>query len=112
MKMNKMLRIFLNTIPVLIMIGLIPLVQDDYFLTVLYLVIIILSLKIFKCNKKDITVILFGFVIMVIFEYIFISTKVEVFVRNSLLGVMPLWLPFLWAYGFFAIKRSIEVLEK
>jgi hypothetical protein len=25
---------------------------------------------------------------------------------------MPLWLPFLWGYGFVAIKRSIEILSR
>jgi len=36
---------------------------------------------------------------------------VETFVRNSLFGLMPLWLPFLWGYGFVAIKRGIKILE-
>lgn len=48
---------------------------------------------------------------MLIFESIFILTGVEVFQRNSLFGIMPLWLPFLWAYGFIAIKRTIRILD-
>jgi len=54
---------------------------------------------------------LFGFITMIVFEYLFVSTGVESFVRNSLLGIMPLWLPFLWGYGFVAIKRSVEILD-
>ncbi len=43
-------------------------------------------------------------------EYFFISTGVETFIRNSLFGVMPLWLPILWGYGFIAIRRGVEAL--
>lgn len=55
---------------------------------------------------------MFGFFIMFAFECLFISTGVEVFRRDSLFGIMPLWLPFLWAYGFVAIKRSIDILNR
>lgn len=109
--MQKTLNIFIHTVPVLIMVGLIDLIKDDYLLMIIYVVIMIVSLKIFRCNKKDLRVLLFGFVIMIFFEYIFITTGVEVFVRNSLFGVMPIWLPFLWAYGFFAIKRILALLD-
>lgn len=110
--MQKSLKIFLNSIPILIMIGLIPLVKNDYLLTVFYFVIIVVSLKLIKFKKNDVIILLFGFIIMIVFEYIFISTGVETFIRNSLFGVMPLWLPFLWSYGFVAIKRSVEILDQ
>ena len=54
---------------------------------------------------------IFGLIIMIIAEYFFIKTGVETFNRNSLVGVMPLWLPFLWGYAFIAIKRAIGVLK-
>ena len=101
----------MNTVPVLIMIGLISLIQDDYVLTALYAVIITGLLIYIKCNKNDAIAFLFGFFVITLFEYIFVSTGVEIFTRNSLFGIMPLWLPFLWAYGFVAIKRSLEVLN-
>lgn len=109
--MNKILPIFIQSLPILLMIALIPMVANDYLLTALYVVIIAIALYI-KLEKNDITILLFGFAIMIVFEYIFISTGVEKFVRNSLFGLMPLWLPFLWAYGFVAIKRGIKILEK
>lgn len=109
--MKKIVKIFFNTIPILIMIGLIPLVRNDYLLTILYIIIITLSLMFIKCKKLDMVVLLFGFIVMMIFETIFITTGVETFIRNSLFSIMPLWLPFLWAYGFVAIKRSVEVLD-
>ena len=109
--MKKIIPIFLNTVPVLLMIGLIPLIKNDYVLTLIYTLIIVGALLI-KKTPNDFTVLIFGFFIMIISEYIFISTGVETFQRNSLFGLMPLWLPFLWAYGFVAIKRSVEVLNK
>ena len=108
--MNKPIKIFLNALPVLVMIGLIPLVKNDYWLSGIYVIIIIASLLI-KKTKNDIVVLVFGFVIMIVSEYIFTSTGVETFNRNTLFGLMPIWLPFLWSYGFVAIKRSVEVLN-
>ena len=48
---------------------------------------------------------------MIVSEYLFISTGVETFNRNSLFGLMPLWLPFLWGYAFVVMKRVIVVLD-
>ncbi len=109
--MNKAKQILLNAIPVLLMIGLIPLVQNDYLLTLLYIVIIVIALSI-KHTPYDVSVFAAGFVLLTISEYLFIRTGVETFTRNSLFGVMPLWLPFLWGYGFIAIKRVVEALSQ
>ncbi|MEK7635387.1 MAG: hypothetical protein AAB446_03095 [Patescibacteria group bacterium] len=110
--MQKALKIFLNTIPVLIMIGLIPFVQNDYILTVFHIAIIYISLQFIKYERSDSTVLVFGFFIMTFFEYVFVTTGVESFTRNSLFGVMPVWLPFLWSYGFLAIKKSAQILDR
>ena len=99
-----------ESIPLLIMIGLIPLVTSDYFLTGLYMFIIVAAFFI-KRTKDDILVLAVGFIAMTIFESFFIATGVETFVRNSLFGMMPLWLPFLWAYGFVVIKRSLLIIQ-
>ena len=107
--MQKTITIFLNTIPVLLMIGLIPFVQDDYILTALYVGVIVLSLMI-KYTRYDILIFFVGVIFMTISEYLFISTGVETFTRNSLFGLMPLWLPILWGYGFIVIKRSVSIL--
>lgn len=48
---------------------------------------------------------------MIISEFFFVSTGVETFVRNTLFGIMPIWLPFLWGYGFVDIKRAIQILD-
>ena len=108
--MKKISTIFLNAIPVLIMIGLIPIIRNDYVLTLVDIGIIIASL-IFKKYKNDFLVFTLGFFVMIISEYLFISTGVETFNRDSLFGLMPLWLPFLWGYGFVTIKRSIEIIN-
>jgi hypothetical protein len=93
------------------MIGFIPLIDSDYILTAIYLGIIFISFKT-KMEKRDITVFMFGFIIMIVPEYLFISTGVETFLRNSLFGIMPLWLPFLWGYGFVAISRGVSILNR
>ena len=107
---KKATQIFINTIPIIVMIGLIPLVANDYLLTAIYVAIIIAALAV-KRSKNDILVLIFGFFIMIVAEYFFVMTGVETFSRNTLFGLMPLWLPFLWAYGYIAIKRAIELLK-
>jgi hypothetical protein len=106
----KITKILLNAIPIILMIALIPLVKNDYLLTAIYAAIIVLSL-IIHYEKKDYIFLIIGFVIMLISEFFFIKTGVETFNRNSLFGIMPLWLPFLWAYSFVAIKRVINILQ-
>lgn len=93
------------------MIGLITLVENDYLLTLFDVVIVVFSLFVIKVKRNDFIAFFFGLFMITIFEYIFISTGVETFIRHSLFGLMPLWLPILWAYGFVAIKRSLEILQ-
>ncbi len=93
------------------MVALISLVQNDYVLALCYVVISFVCWKIFKLKKDDLVVYLFGLVAMTVSEYFFIHTGVETFARVSLFGIMPLWLPFLWAYGFVTIKRTVSILE-
>lgn len=110
MKANK--RIFticINLLPPILMVLLIPFVSNDYILTVLYIIIMIIAVTA-KYEKGEYKYILFGFFIMIASEYLFISTGVEVFRRNSLFSAMPLWLPFLWGYTFLAMKRAIILL--
>ena len=108
---EKILQISMNILPIILMIALIPLVENDYVLTGIYGLIIAVSF-IIKCEKKDYLFLLFGFITMIIAEYVFIATGVEVFTRKSLFGLMPLWLPVLWAYAFVVIKRVIIILDK
>ncbi len=111
MNYKKIAKILINIVPVLIMIGLIPFVQNDYVLTLIYVVIIAIVLFV-KYEKREWVFLLVGFFGMMISEYIFTSTRVEVFVRDSLFGLMPIWLPFLWAYSFVVMKRAINIMEK
>jgi hypothetical protein len=92
------------------MLALIPLIKNDYLLTLFYLIIILVSLLI-KYEKKDIIFLTFGLIAMFLGEVFFLKTNVETFNRNSLFNIMPLWLPFLWAYVFVIIKRSINILK-
>lgn len=109
--MKKLKVIFLNFVPVLVMIGLIPLISNDYLLCTAYVAIILISLAI-KYEKKEIYIFILGAVMLTVSEYFFISTGVETFLRHSLFGSMPLWLPILWGYAFIAIKRGVLVFEQ
>ena len=108
--MTKFWRILVQIIPIVLMIALIPLVKNDYWLLSAYVVVIIIALSI-KYEKRDWIFLTFGFFGMIIPEYIFTSTKVEIFNRNSLFGLMPIWLPFLWGYAFLVMKRVVAILE-
>ncbi len=98
-----------NAIPIIVMIGLIPFVQNDVLLTAIYIVIIGISFFV-KREKNDGIIFLFGLVGLFVSEYFFISTGVETFNRHSLFGIMPLWLPVLWGYAFIGIKRGVNAL--
>jgi hypothetical protein len=108
---DKFLRIALLALPIIIMIGLIPVIADDVFLTLVYISIAAFTFA-FKRKPYDHLAYIFGLVGITISEYLFIQTGVEVFVRKSFLGIMPLWLPFLWAYAFVVIKRSLIILDR
>lgn len=108
---DKILQIFLNTAPIILMVGLIPVFEDDYVLLGAYAAIIVIAFGI-RHEKKDCLFFVFGLLVMAISEYFFISTGVETFERKSLLGLMPVWLPVLWAYAFVAMRRAIVILDK
>ena len=103
-------RIIANALPIVGMILLVPLVENDYVLTAIYIAVIITALVI-KNDKKDRVFLIFGFFASFIAETLFISTGTEAFNRTSLAGIMPLWLPVLWAYIFMAMRRAVEALN-
>jgi hypothetical protein len=107
---RKILLTVKEIVPIAIMIGLIPLIVDDYILSAVYLVIII-GLLFIKKYPNDVLFLVFGFIIMTISEFVFISVGVETFNRVTFLNTMPLWLPFLWACSFMVMKRVIKILE-
>ena len=110
MPVTLALRIVVTVFPVFFMIALVPYVRDDFALTGIYIAIIAISA--IRYSRNDFIFLTFGFCMLLIGEYFFLSTGVEVFERRSLLGVMPLWLPFLWSYIFVTIKRSTLLFEK
>ena len=104
------MRLIAVAFPVFCMIALIPYVRDDLVLALVYLAII--GVSSFRYQRHDFTYLVVGCLVLFVSEYFFISTGVETFERRSLFGVMPLWLPLLWAYIFVAIKRGIVIVEK
>lgn len=108
--MKKTRLIALNVLPVALMIALIPLIQNDYLLTLAYAAVIAVSLSIKTC-RRDFTAFFFGLIALTASEYFFVKTGAEVFTRRTLFGAMPIWLPVLWAYSFIAIKRVLAALD-
>jgi hypothetical protein len=108
---EKVLAIFLSIVPIILMIGIIPLFENDYFLVGVYVAIIATAFVI-KYERKDYLFFVVGFFLMLFFEYFFVMTRVETFVRNGLFGLMPVWLPVLWAYSFVAMRRVVTILDK
>jgi hypothetical protein len=104
------MKIILNVVPIVFMIALIPVIASDYTLLAVYVLIALASLVIAH-EKYDWLAYALGLVVMTVSEYFFIQTGVETFHRVSLLGVMPVWLPALWAYAFVALKRSLSTLS-
>jgi hypothetical protein len=92
------------------MIAIIPIVQNDFILAAIYTVFGIITLAV-KRQKNDIAFLAFGFIGLFLSEYFFISTGVETFNRHTLVGIMPFWLPFLWAYVFMVIGRCIKIID-
>ena len=109
--MKKSAEILYNALPILAMMGLVPLVLNDYLLAIICIAIIIGAFFV-KISKHDLTIFAVGFFTMILVEALFIRTGVETFNRNSLLGIMPIWLPIIWGYGFVSIKRLIEIIER
>ena len=103
--------ILLYILSIAVMIALIPLIQNDFILAGAYVIFIAATLGI-KREKNDWLFLVFGFIGLFCSEYFFISTGVETFDRHTLFGVMPVWLPFLWAYAFMIIARCIRVLDR
>ncbi len=103
--------IIVELLPIIGMILLIPFIKNDYALLVVYLIIIAIMFYI-KYIKLDWLFFGFALITMTASEALFISIGVEVFERNSLFGLMPIWLPVLWAYVFVVIRRLVKVLEE
>ena len=108
---HKLLLILINLLPIFVMIIAIRVFDNDYVLVIFYLALICLAFAV-KYQQKDIMFFTFGLVAMTISEYFFISVGVETFNRNSLFGIMPLWLPILWGYVFVVMKRVIRIIDE
>ncbi len=103
-------RLIAISAPIFFMIALIPYVRNDFLLAGIYIAIIAISSL--RYGRHDLLFLVIGCLVLFVSEYFFISTGVETFERTSLLGVMPVWLPLLWAYVFVAIKRGVLIIEK
>lgn len=104
-------KIILEIIPILILISLIPIMKNDYYILISYIILIAIFLKI-KYEKNEYKVLIGGIILMTIMESLFILTGVETFKNKRLLGIMPIWLPIIWGYGMVAMRRVANELIK
>ena len=109
--MKYYIQIIFYAAVVVIMVALVTVIKNDYTLTGIYSVFI-LSAVVFKKERSDFMFLTIGFFGLILGEYFFVSTGVETFNRNSLFGIMPLWLPFLWSFIFLSMKRLFWLLVK
>ena len=109
--MKHYLQIVFYAAVVVIMLALVPVIKNDFALTGIYMVFN-LSAVVFKKERSDFMFLAVGFFGLILGEYFFVSTGVETFNRNSLFGIMPLWLPFLWSFIFLSMKRVFWLLVK
>ncbi|MFW0862546.1 MAG: hypothetical protein ACKKL6_03080 [Candidatus Komeilibacteria bacterium] len=105
------LKIFIYLLLIVFFVLLIPIFKNDYILSLIYIVLIGIYL-IVDYVKKDYLFLLFGLIGMTLSEILFVSTGVEHFVRDSLFGLMPMWLPILWAFAFVMMRRIVTELDK
>ena len=102
--------IILNVIPILVMILLVRVIKNDYYLLIIYALLILTLLKI-NYEKNEYKLLISGIIFMFVMEYIFILTGIETFTSQTLIN-MPIWLPLLWGYGFIVINRVSKELLK
>lgn len=107
----KVKRIGLYALSVLVLIAAVPLVTNDILLLSLYFIAAAI-LIVLTHERNDYAAYFIGLIGISVAEFFFIQTGVETFSRAGLLGMMPVWLPFLWAYSFVVIKRSLKILDK
>ena len=103
--------IFLYSACIILMIAFIPFIENDYLLTAIYCAFIV-AILISKKERSDYIFLMIGFFGLVGGEYFFIRMGVETFNRHTLLGLMPFWLPFLWAFVFLSMKRMFWLVVR
>lgn len=103
------LAVLLEGLPVLIMVSLVAVLGDEFLILGAHLAVATIGLSV-RHERYDGLALLLGLVLMTLSETVFVQTGVETFSQHSLFGLMPLWLPVLWGYGFVAIKRVLSKL--
>lgn len=102
-------KIILELIPIIVLITVIPIAKNDFYILVSYIILIAVFLRL-KYEKNEYKILIGGIVFMALFEYLFILTGVETFKNKTLFNIMPIWLPLLWGYGMIAMRRIANEL--
>jgi hypothetical protein len=102
---NTFARVFLETMPLLVGVGLTYLFwRDKILLTLLYLLAIATVLKV-KYYPGDFLALAYGLVLGLFVEVVGTTfAGYQKFANPDMLGI-PIWLPISWAYGLMLMKR-------
>lgn len=103
--MNKLSKIFIETLPILLGVLLTYLFwQNNVLLFIIYLVLTLGLIYLHK-DKTEFVIFAYGILIGAIIETI--GTQIsgyQSFTKPDFDGI-PMWLPVVWGYGFVAMKR-------
>lgn len=109
--MNKLLKVLIETLPIIFGILLSYLFwRNNFLLFVIYIFLILLLIYIHK-DKSELVIFIYGVVIGTIIEVI--GTQIsgyQSFAKPDFGGI-PVWLPVVWGYGFIAMKRIGLILK-
>lgn len=105
MRKDAIVKIFLETVPILIGVVLTYFFwKNNFLLTVLFAALLAATLKI-KYYPGDLFALLYGSAIGFALEVFQTSVaKFHSFSNPDFLGI-PVWMPFVWGYGFMLMKR-------
>ena len=109
--MSKIVKVFIETLPILFGILLSYLFwQNNFLLLAIYLILTVV-LILWRGDNTEFAIFAYGIIIGGIVEII--GTEVsgyQSFTNPNFFGV-PIWLPIVWGYGFVAMKRVGFILK-
>ena len=109
--MNKIAKVFIETLPILFGILFSYLFWQNSFLLFAIYIILSVVLILWRGDNSEFTIFIYGIIIGGLVEVI--GTQVsgyQSFAEPDFLGI-PIWLPIVWGYGFVAMKRIGIILK-
>jgi len=109
--MNKIAKVFIETLPILFGILFSYLFWQNSFLLFAIYIILSVVLILWRGDNSEFAIFIYGIIIGGLVEVL--GTQVsgyQSFAEPDFLGI-PIWLPIVWGYGFVAMKRIGIILK-